>query len=238
MLIIPAIDLRNGQVVRLRQGADNERIDFSRDPLAVARAWDAAGAQWIHIVDLDGAFAGAPQQLELVRRIKRSVDASIQLGGGLRRGQDVQAALEIGADRAVVGSAATDPERAKPLIDAFGDRLAIAIDSRDGSVCVSGWTESSAWLAIDLIQRLTDLGAARFIVTDVSRDGMLSGTNVDLMAMAVNSTDRPVISSGGVDSLDDLRMLSETSVEGAIVGMALYRNRFTLRDALAISRRS
>jgi len=238
MLVVPAIDLRNGQVVRLRQGDDDARTDFSHDPLAIARTWSDAGAQWIHIVDLDGAFAGSPQQLALVRRIADSVDASIQLGGGLRCKKDVHAALDAGIDRAVVGSVATAPTRAKPLIEAFGDRLAVAIDSRNGSVRVAGWTERSRWSPIDLIQHLTDLGAARFIVTDVGRDGMLTGPNIDLLEAVTRNTDRPVISSGGIHNLDDLRALSDTSVEGAIVGMALYQKRFTLRDALAISRRS
>ena len=239
MLVIPAIDLRNGGVVRLRQGDFSAETRYPTDPVAVAHLWAEAGAAWIHVVDLDGARVGAPQQLALVARIAAAVPARIELGGGLRTEQDVRRAVEAGADRIVIGStAAQDPGRTRRLIAAHGERLAIAIDVRDGAVQISGWTSSSRWAPFDLVERLVTLGASRFIVTDVHRDGMLCGPNRNLLSQITSAIDRPVIASGGVDSLDDLRDLATTPVEAAIVGKALYEGRFTLPAAIAAARRS
>ena len=237
MIIIPAIDLQGREVVRLRQGAADAATQFSSQPIEIAQTWAENGAEWIHVVDLDGAFSGAPQQLDVVEQIARSVDVPIELGGGLRCAQDVQRALDAGATRVVIGSvAATDPEATGQMIATFGDRLAIGIDTRHGAVRVAGWTEASSWSPIDLIRRLAETGAARFIVTDVERDGMLSGPNVTLIQQAAEAVDRPIIASGGVQSLDDLRALAHSPVEAAIVGMALYEGCFTLKEAIAAGR--
>ena len=237
MMIIPAIDLRDREVVRLRQGAAEASTRFSTHPVEIAQRWASAGAEWIHVVDLDGAFSGAPQQLDVVEQIARSVDVPIELGGGLRSVQDVQRALDAGATRVVIGSvAATNPEATGQMIATFGDRLAIGIDTRRGAVRVAGWTEASAWSPMALIHWLTEVGAARFIVTDVERDGMLSGPNVTLLQQAAEAVDRPIIASGGVQSLDDLRVLAKSPVEAAIVGMALYEGCFTLKEAIAAGR--
>jgi len=233
MLIVPAIDLRNREVVRLRQGEATTAIRFSTNPVDVARAWAESGAPWIHVVDLDGAFAGQPQQVDVVSQIASSIDIPVQLGGGMRCEQDVRSAFDAGVARVVIGSiAATDPTLTQRLIAAYGDRLAIAVDTRDNAVRISGWTASSFWSPLKLIRQLADAGAARFIITDVARDGMLNGPNVELLTEAARLVDRPVIASGGIQSLDNLRTLAATPVEAAIVGMALYEGRFSLPDAI------
>ena len=238
MLIIPAIDLQDREVVRLRQGEATTARGFSTDPVHVAGTWVEAGAPWIHVVDLDGAFAGKPQQMDVVSQIASSVDIPIQLGGGMRCEEDVRRAFDAGAARVVIGSiAATDPALTQRLIAAYGDRLAIAVDTRDNVVRISGWTASSFWSPLKLIRQLAAAGAARFIVTDVTRDGMLNGPNVELLTEAARLVDRPVIASGGIRSLDNIRTLADTSVEAVIVGMALYEGRFTLPDAIEAARR-
>jgi len=239
MLIVPAIDLRNGEVVRLRQGETSTATRFSADPVAVAQTWAESGASWIHIVDLDGAFAGEPRQMQVVSRVASAIDIPIQLGGGLRCAEDVRRALEAGAARVVIGSlAATKPDLTQRLIATYGDRLAIAVDTRANQVRVSGWTASSSLSPQELIRRVAAAGAVRFIVTDVARDGMLSGPNVELLAEAARLVDRPVIASGGVRNLEDLRALARTSIEATIVGMALYDGRFSLAGAIRAARRT
>ncbi|MFC2105160.1 1-(5-phosphoribosyl)-5-[(5-phosphoribosylamino)methylideneamino]imidazole-4-carboxamide isomerase [Candidatus Bipolaricaulota bacterium] len=233
MLIIPAIDLQNREVVRLRQGEATTATSYSSNPVDVARAWAESGAPWIHVVDLDGAFAGEPQQMDVVSQIASSIDLPIQLGGGMRCEEDVRRAFDAGVARVVIGSiAATDPALTQRLIAAYGDRLAIAVDTRGNAVRISGWTASSSWTPLELIRQLADVGAARFIVTDVSRDGMLSGPNVELLAKVARLVDRPIIASGGIQSVENLRTLADTSVEAVIVGMALYEERFSLSDAI------
>lgn len=238
MLIIPAIDLRNREVVRLRQGEVTAITRFSPDPVDIAQTWAKSGASWLHVVDLDGAFAGKPQQLDLVAQIASTVDIPIQLGGGIRCEKDVRCALKAGVARVVVGSiAATHPALTQELITTYGKRLAIAIDTRDNSVCTSGWTASSSWSPLNLVRRLADAGAERFIVTDVARDGMLTGPNSELLAEVACLIDRPIIASGGIQNLENIRSLAGTAVEAAIVGMALYEGRFSLADAIAAARR-
>ena len=233
MLIIPAIDLQNREVVRLRQGEATTATSYSSNPVDVARAWAESGAPWIHVVDLDGAFAGEPRQMDVVSQIASSIDLPIQLGGGMRCEEDVRRAFDAGVARVVIGSiAATDPALTQRLIAAYGDRLAIAVDTRGNAVRISGWTASSSWTPLELIRQLADVGAARFIVTDVLRDGMLSGPNVELLAKVARLVDRPIIASGGIQSLENLRTLADTSVEAVIVGMALYEERFSLSDAI------
>jgi len=237
MIVIPAIDLRHQRVVRLCQGEAEAITTFSTDPVGIAQLWAKAGAAWLHIVDLDGAFSGSPQQLEIVARIASAVDVPLQLGGGIRCEADVRAALDAGASRVIIGSvAATNPNLAKRLLASYGRQLAIAIDSKDNAVRISGWTEASSWTPLQLMDQLAKAGADRFIITDVSRDGMLSGPNLELLEEAAESIDGSLIASGGIESLDDLRTLASTSVEAAIVGMALYQQRFSLCEAIAATR--
>jgi len=239
MLIIPAIDLRDRTVVRLRQGEAAAITRFSPDPVDIAQTWAKSGASWIHVVDLDGAFAGKPQQMDLVAQIASSVDIPIQLGGGIRCETDVRRAFTAGVSRVVIGSiAATHPALTQELIAAHGKRLAIAIDTRDNDVRISGWTASGSRSPLNLVRQLADAGAARFIVTDIARDGMLTGPNSELLAEIAHLVDRPVIASGGIQNLEDIRSLAGSAVEAAIVGMALYDGRFSLADAIEAGRRN
>lgn len=233
--IYPAIDLRAGRCVRLRQGRADQATVFSDDPVATARRWTAAGASWLHVVNLDGAFgeAAAANQQALISILK-SVAVPVQLGGGLRDLAAVEAALRLGVARVVLGTVAlTRPEVVGDAIRLFGpERVAVSIDARDGLVAVRGWQETSAVSALDLASRLKLLGASRVIYTDIARDGMLTGPNLPaLRAMA--GTGLGVIASGGIASLEDLRAVAGIpGVEGAIVGMALYTGAIDLPTAL------
>lgn len=230
MLVIPAIDLRAGRAVRLLHGDFAQETIYGTDPAAVARRWHEAGATLIHVVDLDGARQGRPVQLDLVLEIA-SV-APIQVGGGLRSREDVAAAFAAGAVRVVLGSAALDPGLVDDLALSYGDRLVIALDTRDGQVTVEGWTEESGWSMIDLARRLITSGVRRFLHTDVARDGALTSPNFtsieELISLGV-----PVIASGGVSSLDHICRLREIGAEGVIVGRALYEGAVDLREAIA-----
>jgi len=237
MLVIPAIDLRNRSVVRLLQGRFDRETRYAVDPVAVAQRWREGGATWLHVVDLDGAKCGRPCQAETVRRIVAEVGGPIQLGGGLRTLPDVDAALKAGVDRVVIGSAAlSDPDLVTEAVRRHGDRVAIAIDVRDGTVCVAGWLRDAEVSPIGFAIRLRDAGVARIVTTDIARDGTMRGPNVLATWRIAEASGLAVIASGGVSSLDDLRELArlrDAGVEGAIVGRALYEGRFTLRDAIA-----
>lgn len=237
MLTIPAIDLRGGAVVRLLRGRFDRETRYDADPVAVARRWREAGATWIHIVDLDGARAGRPSQLDVVRRIVTAVGGPIQLGGGLRTPSDIDAALHAGVDRVVCGSAVlSDLDVVAAAAARHGDRVAAAIDGRHGRVSIGGWTREADVSPVDLAIRLRDAGIVRIVYTDITRDGTMDGPNVDATCRIARQSGCAVIASGGVSSLDDLRTLArldEVGVEGAIVGRALYEGRFTLPEAVA-----
>ena len=234
MEVIPAIDLRGGRCVRLYQGDYARETVFGDDPAAMAQRWQAAGAVRLHVVDLDGAREGRPMNTEAVRRIVEAVAIPVQLGGGLRTLADIAAALEAGVARAIVGTAAIEDEA---LLEAVcrrhGEAIAVAIDARGGVVAVRGWREATTVEAVALASRVVALGARRLIYTDVLRDGTLRGPNVEATAALVAAVSVPVIASGGVSSLDDLRRLAAIGVEGAIVGQALYTGAIDLAEAIA-----
>lgn len=221
MLVIPAIDIRAGKAVRLLQGDDARPLVYDGHPVAWARRWVALGAQWLHVVDLDGAFAGAPRQVDLVRAIC-ACGVTVQVGGGLRTVEDIAAVLAVGAARAIVGTAAVDRI---PELEQFGERVAVALDVRDGRVMRRGWTEPAARDAVTLAADLQSHGIRRFIFTDVSRDGMLRGPNVAAVRRFVRAVAVPVIAAGGIASTADLTALSATGVEGVVIGRALYERR-------------
>jgi phosphoribosylformimino-5-aminoimidazole carboxamide ribotide isomerase len=240
MLIYPAIDLQDGVCVRLAQGRFDDATRYG-DPSAQLKAFAEAGAQWVHIVDLDGAKQGAPAQYELIGELARSADVRIQSGGGVREREHVQALLDAGVARVVIGSAAVKrPQDVRAWIEAFGiERMCCAFDVKqrdDGAfeVVVGGWTTGGG-ATIEQALALYPPGALKHIlVTDVSRDGILAGPNVELMETIIAARpDLDVQASGGVASLDDLATLRRTNAAGAIVGRALYERRFTLEDALA-----
>lgn len=245
MDIYPAIDLKGGHCVRLSQGDFAQVTTYSEDPVKMAKKWAAAGAKWLHIVDLDGARTGMPntENLGVVRQIVRQVGLPIQFGGGVRNGEVVERMLGIGVARVVVGTAAAEnPALAEGMFTMYGDRIAVGVDARDGMVAVHGWQTSSGEPAPDFVVRMAAIGAKRFIFTDIARDGMLQGVNIaslQLVASAVPGV--PVTASGGVATLADIDALVNlnrtacSNVDGVIVGKALYAGTVTLEQILAHS---
>jgi phosphoribosyl isomerase A len=232
--LLPAVDVAAGQAVRLYQGAAGTETHYG-EPLAAALAWQSAGAQWIHLVDLDAAF-GRGSNRELLGQVVGKLDVAVELSGGIRDDESLEAALSTGCRRVNVGTAALEnPEWVRSAIAQYGDRIAVGLDVRGTTLSARGWTQDGGEL-FDVLARLDADGCARYVVTDVRRDGTLTGPNLDLLRSVCAATDRPVVASGGVSSLADLRALAELvplGVEGAIVGKALYAGEFTLEQALA-----
>jgi 1-(5-phosphoribosyl)-5-[(5-phosphoribosylamino)methylideneamino] imidazole-4-carboxamide isomerase/N-(5'phosphoribosyl)anthranilate isomerase len=234
LVLLPAVDVSGGRAVQLVQGtADSARV-FG-DPLEAALGWQRQGARWIHLVDLDAAF-GRGHNRDVIRQVVSRVDVNVEVSGGIRNDDSLQTALATGCRRVNIGTAALeDPEWCARVIAEHGDRVAIGLDVRGTTLAARGWTRNGGQL-YDVLARLDREGCQRYVVTDVNRDGMLEGPNVDLLAAVCSRTERPVIASGGVSSLDDLRRLGELTVmgvEGAIIGTALYTGAFTLAEALA-----
>jgi phosphoribosyl isomerase A len=239
--LLPAVDVANGQAVRLVQGAAGSQTSYG-DPMAAAAAWAQAGAEWIHLVDLDAAFgtgSNAPLLAAVVESVVGSHGCKVELSGGIRDDASLRAALATGCTRVNIGTAALeDPQWSGRVIGEFGDRVAVGLDVRGTTLAARGWTKEGGDLW-EVLARLEDQGCARYVVTDVTKDGTLRGPNLDLLREVCARTDRPVVASGGVSSLDDLRAiagLTPLGVEGAIVGKALYAQAFTLQDALAAVR--
>jgi phosphoribosyl isomerase A len=235
--LLPAVDVAGGQAVRLVQGAAGTETSYG-DPLAAALAWQDAGAQWIHLVDLDAAF-GRGSNAPLLANVVARLGVAVELSGGIRDDASLAAALATGCARVNVGTAALErPDWVRGIIAEHGDRVAVGLDVRGNRLAARGWTREGGDLD-EALARLDGDGCARFVVTDVTKDGTLGGPNLDLLAAVADRTDAPVIASGGVSSLDDLRAIASLTgqgVEGAIVGKALYAGRFTLPEALAAVR--
>ena len=236
-VLLPAVDVADGQAVRLVQGEAGTETGYG-DPLEAALQWQRDGADWIHLVDLDAAF-GRGSNRELIARVVAAVDVAVELSGGIRDDDSLEAALKTGAARVNVGTAALeDPDWVRAAIARHGDRIAVGLDVRGTTLAARGWTQEGGEL-FDVLDRLDRDGCARYVVTDVRRDGTLTGPNLDLLRSVCERTAAPVGASGGVSSLDDLRALaglSDAGVEGAIVGKALYAGAFTLPEALAAVR--
>jgi phosphoribosylanthranilate isomerase len=234
LVLLPAVDVADGQAVRLVQGAAGSETSYG-DPLAAALAWQEAGAEWIHLVDLDAAF-GRGSNRELLARVVGVLDVSVELSGGIRDDESLAAALATGCARVNVGTAALeDPAWCARAIAQHGERVAVGLDVRGTTLAARGWTQEGGDLW-EVLARLERDGCPRYVVTDVTKDGTLRGPNLDLLRAVCARTDRPVIASGGVSSLDDLRAIAglvAAGVEGAIVGKALYAGAFTLPEALA-----
>jgi 1-(5-phosphoribosyl)-5-[(5-phosphoribosylamino)methylideneamino] imidazole-4-carboxamide isomerase/N-(5'phosphoribosyl)anthranilate isomerase len=234
LVLLPAVDVADGQAVRLVQGEAGSETSYG-DPLSAALAWQEAGAQWIHLVDLDAAF-GRGSNRELLASVVGKLDVLVEMSGGIRDDASLRAALSTGCARVNIGTAALEnPEWVRRAIGEFGDQIAVGLDVRGTTLSARGWTQDGGEL-FDVLSRLDADGCARYVVTDVRRDGTLTGPNVALLRDVCAATDKPVIASGGVSSLDDLRALAELTsigVEGAIVGKALYAGAFTLEEALA-----
>jgi phosphoribosylformimino-5-aminoimidazole carboxamide ribotide isomerase len=235
MIVYPAIDLRGGRVVRLKEGDPDRQIVFSDDPLEVARQWIDQGATWIHMVNLDGAFASANDNLQILDGAAR-LGAKIQFGGGLRSLDDLERAADMGAARLVLGTIAVQqPEMVAQSVQRWGAaRVCVALDARGGKIATHGWQQTADVTPVELGRQMAALGVKHALYTDVSRDGGLQGVNVAGTVMLVRETGLQVVASGGVGSLDDVRALAASgAVAGAIIGMALYERRFTLQEAFA-----
>lgn len=234
--LYPAIDLKGGRCVRLLRGEMDAATVYNDDPSAQAAAFRAQGFRRLHVVDLDGAFAGASVNAEAVSAILAATDAPVQLGGGVRDRAGIERWLKAGVDRVILGTAAVrDPDLVREAARAHPERIAVGVDVRDGRVAVSGWAEASALSAVDVARRFEDAGVAALIITDIGRDGTLEGVNVEATGALADAVAIPVIASGGIASLDDLRALkgrAGTPVAGAILGKSLYAGRIDAREAL------
>lgn len=236
MILYPAIDIRGGKAVRLLQGDYERETTYDTDPADAARRWANEGAEFLHVVDLDGAKAGSPQNLDHVRRIAAAVDCQIQVGGGLRDPESVAAVLEAGAQRVVIGTAALrDPEFLDAAVSAHGERVVVSVDTRGGKVSLSGWTETSDVDAPAAVADLSARGVQRFLCTAIEVDGTMEGPAVEQLNEIAAATPGQVIASGGVGDLSHLEQLARDAapnIEGAIVGRALYERKFTVAEAL------
>lgn len=230
MLLLPAIDLMGGEVVRLKRGLATEKTVYSNDPVAFAQKWEQAGGDWLHIVDLDAAFDGTPKNLEHVARICESVSIPCELGGGMRNLENISAAFSAGISRVILGTkAAQSVDFVREICSEFGgDRVAVGIDAKDGYVAVKGWTETTKTRAVDLAFAAQDAGVGTIIYTDIATDGMLQGPNYESLQELLEALDCNLVASGGVSSVDDLKKLSALEgLYGTIIGKALYDGKIT-----------
>ncbi len=238
MILFPAIDLKEGLAVRLEQGDMARATVFHRDPAAQARAFEMQGFAYLHIVDLDGAFAGRPVNADAVDRILETIGIPVQLGGGVRDMATVEAWLGKGVDRVIIGTAAVrDPQFVKEAAKKYHGRVAVGLDARDGKVAVQGWAETSELSALDIARRFEDAGVSAIIYTDIARDGLLQGLNLDATIALADAISIPVIASGGLGSIEDIKAMLEPRarrLEGAIAGRALYDGRLDPAAALKL----
>lgn len=237
LLVIPAIDLRQGRCVRLYQGDPARETVYGENPVEVACQWEMLGAKMLHLVDLDGAFTGISSNAKVVSAIGESVRIPLQLGGGVRTREAVEKAISAGVSRVILGTIAIEqPQLARRLVEDYGENILIGIDARNGKVAVKGWRESSAVQVVDLAVRLEQWGVKEIIYTDIQRDGTLQGPDLSGLEDILENTTLQVIMSGGISSTDDLRALKPYSgrVKGIIIGKALYVNQLTLQDAMAV----
>ncbi|HMJ73007.1 MAG TPA: 1-(5-phosphoribosyl)-5-[(5-phosphoribosylamino)methylideneamino]imidazole-4-carboxamide isomerase [Solirubrobacterales bacterium] len=236
MILYPAIDIRGGHAVRLLQGDYERETTYDADPVDAAKRWADEGAEFLHVVDLDGAKAGEPRNLGAIERIVAGVSCPIQVGGGLRDPQSVRAILDAGAERVVIGTAALrDPEFLDAMIEAYGHRIVVSVDARDGKVSLAGWTESGGMDIKDAIADLTHRGVTRFLCTAIEVDGTMEGPAIDQLNEIAAATSSKIIASGGVGNLSHLESLANqapANLEGAIVGRALYERKFTVAEAI------
>ncbi len=239
MILFPAIDIKDGKVVRLRQGDYNQVTPYAEDPLHIAKAWQEKGARWLHVVDLDAAKAGQPIHAQKIFEIAAQTGLRLQVGGGIRNLEMARTYLAGGVEKIVVGTQAIrKPEFLQELAAAFPGKIALGLDAKNGSLAVDGWTETTETRTVDFLRRTPLEGVAWVIFTDISRDGMLNGPNLESLSQVLEASPIPVVASGGISCLDDLvqlQNLNHPRLQGMIAGKALYENRFTLEEALAIT---
>jgi phosphoribosylformimino-5-aminoimidazole carboxamide ribotide isomerase len=242
MILFPAIDLKGGRCVRLKRGEMASAMVFNDDPAAQARLFADAGFRWLHCVDLDGAFEGRSVNAEAIRAIRQSIDLPIQLGGGIRDRAGIDRWLEAGITRVILGTAALrNPALVKDAAKAHPGRIAVGIDAKDGKVAVEGWAETSELAAAELAHRFEDAGVAAIVFTDIARDGMLQGLNIEATSALARAVQIPVIASGGVSGLGDIESLiaaRNPNILGTIIGRALYDSSISAREALALANQS
>jgi phosphoribosylformimino-5-aminoimidazole carboxamide ribotide isomerase len=237
MIVYPAIDIRGGKAVRLIEGDFDRETAFDADPVDAALRWHEQGAEWIHIVDLDGARDGKRQNQAVIERIRKAVPVKLQLGGGLRDIATIETAADVGIDRIVIGSAAiTNPSLVSQAVAAFGSAIAVGLDARDGYVATQGWHTQTRETALDVAARVGAEGVQTIIFTDIGRDGRLEGPNLEALAAMVSLGAADIIASGGIGTLDDIANVVQTGASGVIIGAALYHQRITLPDAIDVAR--
>lgn len=239
MLVIPAIDLQNGKVVRLVQGKYEEVTVYSNNPVLVAKKWVEQDAQFIHVVDLDGALSGQLQNLEAVKNILKEIKIPIELGGGIRSQDDIETVLQLGVSRVVLGTTACENfEQIKIWLEQFKEKIVISVDAKYGNLAKHGWTQVCQGKAVDLVRDLSNIGIKRLIYTDITRDGTLAGPKIETIQEIINAAgNTQIIVSGGISSLEDIKQLKNLkpkAPEAVILGKALYENKFKLKEALAI----
>ena len=238
MLLIPAIDLRRGKCVRLVQGKVEKETVFSQEPLSIARLWQHHNAKLIHIIDLDGALTGTPGNLEIVFKIVKALKIPVQLGGGLRTLEIIEEVLDKGVERVIIGTMSLEKEFIQRVCDKFKEKIIAGIDTKGGWVAIKGWKETSSMRPIVLAKSLIKIGVKRFLYTNVKQDGTLKGPNIDAIRTIVRSVKVPVLASGGISSIDDVRKLKKLEkygLEGVVVGKALYTGAIDLKEAISVA---
>lgn len=235
MIILPAIDLKDGKCVRLEQGLFDKVTIFGDNPVEMAKKWEDAGSEYLHLVDLDGAKDGVPKNLEIIKDICKNIDIPIQLGGGIRNRETVKLLLDAGVTRVIVGTMAiNDMELLKELVDEFGDQIVVSIDAKDGLVAVNGWVNTSEVDSLDLVCELEKIGVKTIVYTDIAKDGMMEGPNFEIYKTLAKETNIDVVASGGVSTIENVKKLKEMNMYGAIIGRALYTGDIDIKDALEV----
>ena len=240
MIIIPAVDIKDGRCVRLLQGRKDAETIYSDDPVQMAKKWESQGAELIHVIDLDGAFQQHPQNSDAIKKTVEQLDIPVQVGGGIRNEKTIRQYIEIGVERVIIGTEAIkNPKLVKKACKAFPEQIVVAIDARRGMVAVEGWTQTTPMKAIDLAKRFEDCGVAAINFTDIDRDGMQTGPNIEETRRIAEAISIPVIASGGVSSIDDIKNLlplNAVGITGIIIGKALYSGSLDLKDAIALTK--
>lgn len=237
MRIYPAIDIKDGQCVRLLRGSFDNVTVYGNDPAEMAKKWQAEGGEFIHVVDLDGALKGHGVNAEAIKKICESVSVPVQTGGGIRTMEDIEAKLACGINRVIIGTkAVSDSEFVRRAVEKYGDKIVIGIDAKDGMVAIEGWEKTSEWKAVDFAKKMEEIGVKTIVYTDIATDGTLQGPNVQAMKEMADSVDVDIIASGGVGSIEHIKALLPTGVEGVIVGRALYTDSVDLKEAIAAAK--
>lgn len=240
MIIIPAVDIKNGRCVRLLQGRKDEETVFSNDPVKMAMKWNDEGAELIHVIDLDGAFEKSPQNLKSIEKIINNVEAGVQVGGGIRDKKTIRMFIDLGAKRVIIGTEAIkNPKLVKDACKEFPGRIVVGIDARNGMVAIEGWTETTKIKAVDLAKQFEDCGVAAINFTDIYRDGMQTGPNIKETMIIAQTVSIPVVASGGVSTIEDIKkliQLKKFGVTGIITGKALYSGNLNLKEAIKLTK--